>query len=335
MSKELVQLCIDAQRGAVTEFSSKDTSEVIRKAFVDLIGTDKPDHRQFRKHAPELFEIMEIVLDEVVVDSWDKNTFFEQFVEYRDLNLGDTNEFYVEDKTMLSIAEVSEGHWDLRRQKLDIGDTFSVKIKTYGASVYADFKRFLAGRLDWGALIAKIAEAMKLKIASEIYASFMGTMAYLPAEFKHTGAFVEDELLDIIQQVQVSNNYAEVVIAGTKKALRQINASYSGASSFLVSENMKDSLNTTGTIDYYLGHRLLEIPQVHAPNSFNFTVDDNKLLILPANSKPIKFVREGNTMIKEVSDGLTNMDMSMEYKVLNKMGIAVVYNNLFGMYELS
>lgn len=70
MSKELVQLCIDAQRGVVTEFSSKDTSEVIRKAFVDLIGTDKPDHRQFRKHAPELFEIMEIVLDEVVVDSW-------------------------------------------------------------------------------------------------------------------------------------------------------------------------------------------------------------------------------------------------------------------------
>lgn len=335
MSKELVQLCIDTYRGAITDYSSKQADEVIRKAFIDIIGTDKPDHRQFRKHKADIFEIIEVVLDEIVDEGWEDNAFFEQFVDYRNTNLGDTNEFYVEDKTMLTVSKLAQGHWNLRRQKLNIGDSFTVKTDTYGAKVYADFLRFLAGRMDWGKLVNKIQEAMKFKMASEIYMSFMSTMNYLPAEFKHSGSFSEEKMLDVVAHVQASTNYAPVVIAGTKKALKTLQGTYDSTNSFLVSENMKNEMNKTGLINTWNGYSLLEIPQVHSPNTFDFMLDDNRLMILPANTKPIKLVREGKSMIKESSDGTTNMDMSMEYTFLTQFGLVTTFDSMYGMYELA
>lgn len=334
MSKELVTLCIDTYKGVVTDYSTKEASEVIRKAFVDMIGTDKPTPRQFRKHKNDIFEIIEVVLDELVDEGWENNKFFEQFVEYRNLNLGDINEFYVEDKTMLTVSKVAQGHWDLRRQKLNIGDSFTVQTDVYGASVYTDFLRFLAGRIDWGKLVDKIQEAVKFKMATEIYVNFMSSMNYLPAQFKHTGSFSEDAMLDIVGHVQASSNYAPVVIAGTRKALKEIVKSYSGTNSFLISENMKDNINQTGILETWNSIPLLEIPQVHVPNTFDFMLDDKRLMILPANSKPIKVVREGQSLIKEVSDGTTNADMSMEYKFLTQFGVATIFNVMYGMYEL-
>jgi hypothetical protein len=58
------------------------------------------------------------------------------------------------------------------------------------------------------------------------------------------------------------------------------------------------------------------------------------LPIDPAN-KPIKVVKEGTPIVKEVSDGLTNMDMSMEYAVQFKLGLATIFSILHGEYTLS
>lgn len=335
MSKDLVKLCIDSYRGVVTDYSEKEVDGVIRKAFVDIMGTDKPDHRQFRKHKADIFAIIEEVLDEIVDEGWESNTFFQQFVDYRNVNLGDKNEFYVEDKTMLSVSKIADGHWNLRRQKLNVGDSFTVDVDTYGAKVYTDFLRFLAGRMNWTALVNKIQEAVKFKMASEIYMNFMSTMNFLPTEFKHSGSFSADEMAEIVAHVQAANNYAPVVIAGTRKALKELSGTYSGVNSFLVSENMKNQLNTQGQLDMWDGIPLLEIPQVHAPNTFDFMLDDKRLMVLPANAKPIKLVREGQSMIKEVSDGTTNMDMSLEYTFITRFGLSVIFNEMIGMYELA
>lgn len=336
MKNNLIKLCVDAHRGAISDFSQGQTEEVIRKSFIDMIGTATPDHRQFRRHEAEIFEILEVVLDDIIDESWDKNVFFNQFVEYRNLNLGDTNEFYVEDKSMLRVSKIANGHWDLRAEKLNIGDTFNISTEAYGSKVYTDFRRFLAGRIDFANLINKIQEAFKLQMASEIYTSFLATATYLPTEFKHSGVFSEDAMDNIIDHVQASSNQANIVIAGTKKALREvIGTSYTGANSLMMSENMKDELNQTGAIQTWNGIPLLEIPQVHAPNSFDFMVDDKKLMILPANTKPIKVVTEGNSMVKETSDGTTNMDMSMEYTFLKSFGIACIFSSSYGIYELA
>lgn len=334
MNEELRRLCVDAYQGNVVNFSEKETSEVIRKAFIDIIGTDKIDRKTFRRHKTDIFEILEVVLDDIIDRGWEDNTFFNQFVEYRNVNFGDTNEFAVEDKTMLSVSKLADGHWDLRRQRLNVGDTFRVETSLYGVKIYAEFKRFIAGRIDWGELVEKIQTAVNVKIAQEIYTNFMGAMEFLPTEFKTSGGFNAAAMHDIVDQVQVSNNYAPVVIAGTRKALSKITGSMTGNYGSLLSDRMKEEINQTGATQMWDGIPLLEIPQVHIPNSFEFAIDDQKLIVLPANTKPIKFVKEGESMIDEVTDHTQNKDMTLEYTFLTQFGIATVFNMYLGAYDL-
>lgn len=333
MDTNLVKLCIDAARGNVgTKFTTNQASDAIRAQFVAMLGTDKINYKTYRKFKPEIFEILEVVLDDLITDGVTKTEFFDQFVEYRDINLGDDNIFYVEDRSVLTISEIADGHLNLRRQKLNIGESFSVTTKVYGAKVYGDFLRFITGRLDWAGLVAKIDEAMRLKLAADIYASFMGASQYLPAEFKKTGSFDDTKISDLIQKVSTANGHAPVIIAGTRNALKKIGAAYS-TQSFLVSEEMKNRLNQNGILNVYEGCQLLEIPQVFIPNTFTFSLDDTKLLVLPANTKPVKVVREGESIIEERTEGA--MDMSMEHTFITRYGIAVVFNNAYGEYALS
>jgi hypothetical protein len=330
MNKDLVKLGIDLYKKQVTDYSPAKANDVIRKAFVDIMGTDKPDARQFRKHKNEIFEIIEEVLDQTITDGMVANSFFDQFVEYRDLNLGDTNEFYVEDRSMLSVARHAGNHWDIRRQKLNVGDSFTVQTEALAASIYTDFKRFLAGRIDWDAFINKVGQAFSNELNSRIYTEFMATMAYLPAEFKETGTFSEATLLEIAEHVQAANQGSQIIIAGTRTAL----AKFSGSTT-LMSDGMKDELNKNGVLGYWNGYALLPIPQNHKANTFEFQVANDRLMILPANAKPIKVVKEGLPLIKEVSDGLTNRDMSMEYSFISQYGVAAVFNLLYGQYQFS
>lgn len=336
MNENLIKFCVDAYRGKVANSNfaqaGANPSDVIRDKFIEIMGTSTPDFRTFRKFKPEVFEIVEVVLDQLITDNITETPFFTQFVEYRDINLGDTNVFYVEDRSVLTISEIADGNLNLRRQRLDIGDSYTVTTKTYGAAVYGDFLRFITGRFDWAGLVNKIDEAMRLKMAADIYGSFMGATTYLPAQFKKTGTFEDAKLTDLLQRVSTANGYAPLIIAGTKTALKKIGANYAGQS-FLLSDAMKDQMNKTGVLTVYDGTPLMEIPQVFIPNTFEYALDDNKLLVLPANTKPVKVVREGQSIIKEQTDG--NKDMSMEHTFITRYGILAVFNNAYGVFDMA
>ncbi|MEW5569604.1 hypothetical protein [Rossellomorea marisflavi] len=325
---ELVKLGVDLYKKQVQDYSQAQGNDVMRKAFIEILGTDKPDYRQFRKHKVEVFEIIEEVLAQTITDGM-ATPFFDQFVEYRDLDLGDSNEFYVEDRTMLTVARHSGNHWNIRRQKLNIGDTFTVQTEAMSAAVYADFKRFLAGRIDWDQFVAKVGQAFVQELNDRIHVEFMNTINYLPAEFKETGSFSEESLRTIVEHVQAANQGSPVVIAGTKSALAKLSKVET------LSDGMKDQLNRSGLLQAWEGNALLPIPQSHKPNTFEFAIDNDRLLVLPANAKPIKVVKEGMPLVKEVSDGLANQDMSMEYKFIAQYGVATVFNLLFGQYKFS
>lgn len=330
MSKDLVKLGVDLYKKRVTDYSEVKANEVIRKAFVDIMGTDKPDARQFRRHKVEIFEIIEEVLEQTITDGMIANPFFDQFVEYRDLNLGDSNEFYVEDRSMLTVARHAGNHWNIRRQKLNVGDSFTVQTEAFAAAIYTDFKRFLAGRIDWDAFITKVGQAFANELNSRIYTEFMATMAYLPAEFKETGTYADATLIDIAEHVQAANQGSQIVIAGTRTALSKLTGTTT-----LMSDGMKDQVNKNGVLEMWNGFALLPIPQNHKANTFEFQVANDKFLVLPANAKPIKVVKEGMPLIKEVSDGTTNRDMSMEYEFISQYGVAAVFNVLYGIYQYS
>ena len=100
---------------------------------------------------------------------------------------------------------------------------------------------------------------------------------------------------------------------------------------------MRNERHTTGTLGQFEGIRLMAIPQVNEQGTRNKKLDNKKLLLMPidADNKPIKLVNEGEAIVKQINDGETNQDMTYEYELMQKLGINVVINQLFGTYKFT
>ena len=53
-----------------------------------------------------------------------------------------------------------------------------------------------------------------------------------------------------------------------------------------------------------------------------------------ADNKFIKLVNEGDTQMYQVTDAGEHMDMTYDYEVQQKLGIAIMFNLALGMYVL-
>lgn len=330
---ELIKACVDyIKNPAQVEYFSKgkNVDDVIRGKFFEIMGTDKPTMKDIRRHKIEVFEIIEQVLTETYLNGINEDEFFMQFAEIKNLKLGDTNEFFIEDDAILTVSEHSGNHWNIQRQKLEGGVLFPIKVKSHAIAVYGDFFLFVTGRLSFGKLVQKVAQGVQNNIYEQVAASFASTSVQLPAEFKKTGVYEEGELQELYSHVEAASGSA--VVVGTRKAIGKIIA---GANTNLFTDSMKEELNKTGRVGIYNGMTIAQLPSVHKANTFEFAYDDSKLLVLPAGgSRPIKLVFEGDDWMKETTDETKNRDMTFDYSFITRFGCATVFDGLFGVYDL-
>lgn len=333
--QELIKACVDSIKNPtqVANFSNgADVDAKIRAQFHKIMGTDKPTRKHIRKHGTEIFEILEEVLTETYLKGVQEDEFFMQFAEIRNLALGDSQEFYIEDDAVLYVSEHAGTHWNISRQKLEGGDSFTIKTKYFAAAVYGDFQMFATGRLSFGRLVAKVAEAIQNKVYEEVAASFAVGSAQLPTEFRQQGSYTEAQLIKIYQHVGAATG-SQPIVLGTQAALAKVTA---GQDAQWASNEMKNELNNTGRFGKFKGMTLVQLPQVHKVNTFEFAYDDDQLLILPTNTdRFIKIVFEGDDMIKEVTDPNVNNDMSVEHKFITNFGVNTVFSSVFGIYTLA
>lgn len=196
----------------------------------------------------------------------------------------------------------------------------------------------MAGRIDWAGFVQKIYEAVDKHLNDMLYASVMaaGDQVVPTSQFAKTGSIDEghrDELMTLIEDVQMATG-DEVVIMGTKSALSRLNKL---VDTNWISNDMKNERHTTGRLGIWDGIRLVEIPQRFADNDTTVKlVDNKKLLIMPvADNRFVKVFNEGDAQFKEVSDGTTNMDKTIEYEYQFKMGVATIIGKKFGMWTIT
>lgn len=196
----------------------------------------------------------------------------------------------------------------------------------------------MMGRVDWAGFVQKIYEAFDKYINDMVYQAVMaaGDKVLPTNQFAKTGALgsaTKDEFITLVEDVQAANG-CEVVVMGTKSALAKLSAM---EDINWVSNGMKEERHTTGRLGMFEGIRLVEIPQRFATNDTTVKlVDNTKLLVMPvADNKFIKIYNEGDAQIKEISDGNTNMDKTIEYEYQLKMGIATMINRRFGQWTIA
>ena len=326
-----------------------EANDAIRKVMYEQLGlsknsTEKQINRALKKDAAiELFEVIEELANMIVVKGWEENEFFNSFVDTRNIADGDRTDFVAKEDIILNVVRSAGDNHDLSTQRLNLGETYTVPTSVYVIKVGGAIREFVTGRKDWNEFVDAVAKAYTNKMQELIYTEFMNAAAQLPstAQFTHTAALsaaTKDTFDQMISDVATVNN-SDVIIMGTKTALKKINALAVGNSSSVdwIADSQKEAVAKTGILGDYEGVTMLEIPQRFANQKVNDKfvelVDSNKLLIFPVvDYKPIKFV-DGGEMELLINEVGATRDDEQTLEVQRRMGVATVITRYFGQWS--
>lgn len=336
---DLVKIIYDTYKGEIpTKYSSiskTERDEAIRLELLNALGIEKFDKKSFRKawreNKNKVYAIIEEVANQIMIDGeYQKSAFFNQFVEVRNLALGDKPEFYVEGKNELIVSEFSGSHFDLRRSRLDVGQSFTPSMKDFGVKVYEYYERVASGRASIDKLVSLIANAIDKKLAEISQATFTVAMEKLPTTFTVSGSYNEDNILTMLAHLEATNGEKPILV-GTATAIRKLQ----GVVDVKYSDKMKDQRNEEFILPIWNGYTCMEVAQGHKIGTFEFNMPVNKIYAICGNdTKVVQLLLEGDTEVKEISDGTDNADRSLETAVTFKAGCSVAYNKMIGSIEL-
>nr|DAJ77292.1 MAG TPA: capsid protein [Caudoviricetes sp.] len=328
---EIVRLAVDTYNGRPAgKYSLDESNKVVHEAIIAANnGKNYLDKRDIRDgKCGELFAIIEETIVKTVIDGLQGNEFFMNMVEYKNLKLGDTNEFFVPDDSLLYVDEVARGTQGLRRQRLNGGTRFTVNMKTYGVKVYEELDRMLSGRADINTLIDKVGQSLLKKQYDDIFTAWTSLVGntgstYIPV----AGSYSEAALLELCEHVETNNGQTPVIM-GTRAALRKITTA-------TVSDSAKEDMYRMGYYGNFNGIPMIRINQIHERNTDKFLLPENQVYIIGVNTKPIKYVNEGEALIVPPTYGM-NADFSEDYLFVNNAGIQVIIpDKKFGVYTMS
>ncbi len=331
----LIRLCVDVARGNVKTYANgreDKADEKIREEFLNVLGIDSVDKINFHlwnRHSDEIYEVMETALNTTVPDAWTINPFYQELVEVRNGALGQKNEFVVNDTSTLIVSRFSGNHWDIDRQKLPVGKVFSLATEWYGVMIYDEWERFMKNITSAAQMFAAIRMSFQRAVDEHIYSAFNGAGTYLPTQFKESGSFDKQTLLNLAIRVQTAAGRS-VRFAGTRQALAKLEGAVGNA---WISNEMKNEKNQFGYLKVWEGYNTIEIPQTFNHGTYDFKSPDNIIYILPVDYRFIKLWFEGETRVRELNQ-YQNHDQTISVQAQTKMGVGVVFDTVFGEYEV-
>ena len=297
------KLLVDAARKEVKEYSYKEANAKIVEKFRSALGIQEGDRpqqvrRAIRANQNVVFTIIEEVVEEMIITGWMNNPFFMDYVETKNLALGDANDFYVEDDSILSVSKISGNHHNMIRQRLGAGRHFAVTTEWFGLKIYTDFERVLTGAEDWASFVMKVTEAVNRYIYDAVYAALRGAKDSLGANWVKSGAIEvanKATLVKLCQDISMATG-SEVTIFGARSALSSLTGM---ADVNWAPETVKEEYyRNGGVLGNWEGFKVAEIGQglkrgagINSA-SVEYMLDTDRLYIIPTDvvNKFIKVV---------------------------------------------
>ncbi|HFK1434972.1 TPA: hypothetical protein ACGXNJ_005126 [Bacillus cereus] len=320
---DLQRLALDVYQGKNVTFNNATGEDALRNIILDAVGGEF-NFYNYQENKYKLFRVITEAVD--VVTGIIVTNQFDSLAEVRNIATGDKLVFTVEDKSLFRISRVAGGNNDFRRQKL-LNGNFTVDTDWFGTKIYSELEMFIAGLVDWTAMVDRIAQSYVNDMGTRIYEGIAKSYNTLNATFGVTGSYDEEKLFDMIQHVETKSQ-KKAVIMGTKKALRKVSKALD------LSDGMKEKMNQVGYITTVSGTDLILLPQAYKVGTEEFAVDDNMLLVVPQGEKLIKIVVEGESIMLETAEAGARNDQQMEHQLMKKFGLGVVRSAVYGMYKI-
>lgn len=327
----LIKLGVDHVKGiTVANFEGSSRNEAIRDKMFEVmdINDGKFDPMKYEAHKHEVFAIIREVLTQTIANGeGSMSQFYNTFVEESYIDFGDAKEFVVDNDAYLTVGKISGNNWDLKKQRIDNGSSFTVKPSAYYVSVQDYFMRFMTGRVDFADLVKAQDRAIKKFKDDSVASVFKAGIEGLPTEFYYAGSYNEGKIQDVIDHVTAGNNGSQVVLTGTKSALNKLQ----GITGATLSDSQKEEYNSLGYIRNWKGYTCAELPTMFKANSVSdFVFDNQTVYVMPVGAKPVKVVNQGTPLVKENDNIGDTKAMTKGVDTIFFVGMAFILNKLIG-----
>ena len=299
-------------------------NETLRLEFKELAGT----YSDYRDNKNLIFKVIEQAIDEVLPKKIEKQ--YEKFAETKTLAQGDK---YIFRRKMNSNNRAKQfitrvGHAGIY-EVFKLGkneEAFEVRTSAIGGAAQIGFEEFLDGRVDFAEVTRIVMEGMDELIYKEVAHAFNSSLGQLPPANRvaHNG-FNEREFDRLLT---IASAYGTPTIYCTYEfAVNMI-----PQEAWRYTEAMKDELWRTGRLASYKGHTVVILEQgFEDETNTRKVIDPGYCWIIPsgADSKPIKIVLEGATIVDEFAN---HGDRSREIQVYKKVGVGAILSNNICVY---
>lgn len=324
---DLVQLGVDCAKGTITKYSLDEGNKSFRNALIAMNGGKTTLGLKSFRDNPQLFQLIERVIDQTVPSGLTKNDFFNAWVEERNIAEKDAEKFLIETDSDFVVADVSRGNQGIRRQRLTGGQEITLTPTVRAIRVYDELTRILSGRVEISKLTNDIIAAIAKSRLDDIYAAWSGITVGEGRNFiPESGSFSKDTLRKLCSKVCASNETDSVVILGTRSAVNKAEPSYVG-------EKSRDDYNSNGYFTLWDGYKVMAVPQRFKAGTMDFAFDDKRLYVMPVSmDKPIKQTITGEGMLMIDTEG-KNSDLTLNVTYITAWATAVITGKIFGIYD--
>lgn len=336
-NNSIIKLALDITAGVQkfsvdgTEYNAKQATDVLRKALIDANGgSTKVDRKSLRRNKAEIFEIIEVLVPNLVKEGLVGDEFWMNFVDEKNLAAGDENIFYAPDNSTFVVSEIADGIATPRRQRIGKATSLNVTPQIHTIRMYDEFSRFMAGRIDWNELTERVSKSFQQEIWSDVYTAFSGISAStqgLSSTYVKTGSYSQDTLLELIEHVEAATG-KKAVLVGTKAGLRKCTGS-------VISDEAKSAMYNEGFYGMFYGTPEVALTQRHKVGTDEFILSDSIVYVLASDDRFIKLVNEGDAFIEDNTTGTKNADMTVEFFMTMKFGVGILCAGKLGKYTIS
>ena len=180
-------------------------------------------------------------------------------------------------------------------------------------------------------LTTAITKSFEAFINERVFAQFHNIASAVPSKFVYNGND-EDSILALCEKLEVFGGYNNMTICGTQGALRKLGNILPVE---ILPESLKEQRALTGAYGVWNGYKCMRIPQVKKNDAFELALDNNKLFVIGADTKPIKLEYIGGTRAKMIDDEKVNNDLTLDLQVQTKFALGMLLPEYFGVINLA
>ena len=307
--------------------SEDEAEQLLRNAILKAAGCENGwNHYLFEHNKHLVFEILSEVLNVTVGKTMMDR--YNSWVDFRSVALGDITEFIVPNNDLFEVGLVSHGNDNLIRQRI-LGNKLQMTSFPMGVKIYSEYLDYVMGKIDFTAMIKRVAESMDNATMKIIVKSIENAYVGQPnGKYHFQGTYDDAKLVELITNVEAKTGQ-KVTIFGNKLALSNLRKT--SAANWAEADKM--DMRNQGYVGVFQG-----VPVVELPNFFdaqdNLVLSQNHLFIVPDGLKIVKLVNEGNADVYEVTAQHARMDNQIEYMFKCNMQIGVLKASYYGVYEI-